>query len=499
MMKLKMIISLTLIVLMLASMIVSCSNNDNTNQGATTTVGSDFDEEDTAEVTTAKLESGLESNVDYGGYKFNIYIHGAHGINDFEGEEYTGEVINDAQYERTLKVEEMCNVDIQYILSSESDNRRGHNIIGNTVAAGSNDYDMAIMSGYSCSSAVTAGYLMNLNEIDNLDLSQPWWDQYANEDFAFGDKLFMTTGDISTADNAATFCVYFNKKLAVDYNLPNFYDLVDNMGWTIENLGVFMSDIWSDLDGDGVHDNDPDDLYGLYIWDDIMMGIINAAGIKCCEVNSSGQIELTLYSEKFISAFDKFADVVYNKEVSCAYQRNGYAEDYGQIAFRDDRALFFMAHLGHVTSLRDMDTDFGILPLPLFDDGQDRYYNSIASWNSAFITVPRNAMNDEEFARTGHIIQALAYESLYALTPAYYEITLKGKAARDEESSAMLDLIFSTRTYDYGWYFEIGTYNEAIMNLLRNYSTDVSSMYEKTQKSAQTLIDKINTAIDELY
>ncbi|MDD4414933.1 MAG: hypothetical protein PHR14_10405, partial [Oscillospiraceae bacterium] len=105
-----------------------------------------------------------------------------------------------------------------------------------------------------------------------------------------------------------------------------------------------------------------------------------------------------------------------------------------QIAFRDDRALFFMERLGQVTHLRNMDTDFGILPLPLFSEDQDRYYNSIASWTSAFVTVPKNAMTDDEFARTGYIIQALAYESLYTLTPAYYEITLKGKADTDDLS-----------------------------------------------------------------
>jgi len=130
-----------------------------------------------------------------------------------------------------------------------------------------------------------------------------------------------------------------------------------------------------------------------------MMGIVNAAGIKCCEVNSASKIELTLYSDKFISAFEKFADVVYDQEVSCAYQRNEYDADYGQIAFRNDRALFFMAHLGQVTYLRDMESDFGILPLPLFEETQNRYYNSIASWTSACVTVPRNAMTEDEFAR----------------------------------------------------------------------------------------------------
>ncbi len=62
----------------------------------------------------------------------------------------------------------------------------------------------------------------------------------------------------------------------------------------------------------------------------------------------------------------------------------------------------------------------------------------------------------------------------------------------------MLDLIFATRTYDFGWYFEIGGYNEGIMNLLRNYSSDVTSMYQSNSKRATKVLDKYNEAILEL-
>ena len=152
-----------------------------------------------------RLESGLVGQPDYGGYDFNIYLHGAHGVNDFKGEEQNGEVINDAQYERTAKVEELYNVKISYKEFFSVDNRGGQQNVLKSVAAGSNDYDIAVMSGYSCCNAVTSNILRNLNTVPNLDLSMPWWDQYANSDFAFGDKLFMTTGDISTADNASTY------------------------------------------------------------------------------------------------------------------------------------------------------------------------------------------------------------------------------------------------------------------------------------------------------
>ncbi|HHX53490.1 MAG TPA: hypothetical protein GX704_01140 [Clostridiales bacterium] len=482
-------------VFLFAVIFTACADGGTSPANTTEAAATDVTTE--AEVST-RLESGLVGQPDYGGYDYNIYLHGAHWVNDFKGEEQNGEVINDAQYERTAKVEELYNVKIKYQEYFSVDNRGGQKNVLKSVAAGSNDYDIAVMSGYSCCNAVTSNILRNLNTVPNLDLSMPWWDQYANSDFAFGDKLFMTTGDISTADNASTYCIYFNKKMAENFGLPNLYEKVDTMQWTIDNLKSYTVGVYEDTDGDGSGENDKDDTYAIYIWDDIMMGIVNASGIKCCEVNADGHIELTLYSDRFVSVFEQFTQFVYDKNITCAYQRNGYEADYGQIALREDRALFLLQHLGTITTLREMDTDFGVLPLPLFSEDQERYYNSSASWTSAFYTIPNNAFDDEGFARTGYILQALAYESLYTLTPAYYEITLKGKTTRDEESSAMLDLIFSTRSYDYGWYFEIGGYNEGIMNLLRSYSTNVASMYEKGLKKAEKLLDKINAAVDEI-
>ena len=62
----------------------------------------------------------------------------------------------------------------------------------------------------------------------------------------------------------------------------------------------------------------------------------------------------------------------------------------------------------------------------------------------------------------------------------------------------MLDLIFSTRFYDLGWYFGIGGFNEKVMNLLRNYSTDVTSMYQKAEKSASSKLTNYNEKLQEM-
>ena len=63
----------------------------------------------------------------------------------------------------------------------------------------------------------------------------------------------------------------------------------------------------------------------------------------------------------------------------------------------------------------------------------------------------------------------------------------------------MLDIIFETRVYDLGWYYQFGGYNEAVMNLVRlnNRAQEFTSMYEKKEKPAQKAVDKLNTAVAE--
>ncbi|MBR5679083.1 MAG: hypothetical protein IKX19_00390 [Clostridia bacterium] len=493
-------LALFLALLMLTLPLVSCSNTTNKEDEEQTPVPtadpSAAAEPEETDDPNARIDSGL-APADYDAYTFNIFIHNTI-TNDFEAEEITGEPVNDAEYERMIAVQDKANCEIVPLVVA-ADNRQGQKPLGTSVQAGTNDYDLACLSGYSSCNALVEGYLTNLFTVENLDLTKPWWDQYCTEECTFKDAVYQMTGDLSIGDNKATFCYFFNKNMAETYNLPNFYEMVDNFTWTIDNFRQFAEavDTNLDFDNDGNHINDKEDIYGIYIWDDIMMGIVNASGIKCCTINADGNLELTLYSEKFVNAFDKFTAYAYNKDVTCAYQRNGYDADWGQIAFREGRALFYLANIGAATSFRDMEDDFGILSLPLYDETQNRYYNSAASWSVSLYSIPKNSYGADGLARAGWITEALAYESMYSLTPAYYEQTLQNKVSRDEESARMLDLIFASRTYDFGWYFEIGGYNEGVMNLLRAYSTDVSSMVQRNEKMANKILKKYNEKIAE--
>jgi len=445
-------------------------------------------------ISGGKIQPVLPENANYNGHVFNIIVSGNIGtndINDFHSEEENGDTIPDAVYIRNITVEDKLGIKINALPMPGSGS--GENAFRKSVQAQDFSYDAAMLGGYGASNLAMQGMLMDLNSVAWLDFDKPWWDQKAVKDLTIKDRLFYMTGDFDTAANMDwTYCILFNKKLAQDYAVENLYELVKSGKWTVDKFAQYASIVSGDLNGDGIMDRN--DLYGALIWDDTMMGIINATGEKCCIVNSEGELQLTLFTPKTLSMFEKYTDVVFNKNIAFGYQRAG---EFGEEMFANNQALFTVKTLFVVSEIRAMETDFGILPYFKYDEAQSEYYNTVSSFFSRFLCIPMNQSGDE-LERTGAIMEAIAAESHYTVRPAYYERSLKGKHSRDDDSSEMLDIIFDTRTYDLGWFYAIGNYNEGIMNLFRSYKNDFTSMYEKSIGLAERKINQINESFAEI-
>ena len=94
--------------------------------------------------------------------------------------------------------------------------------------------------------------------------------------------------------------------------------------------------------------------------------------------------------------------------------------------------------------------------------------------------------------RTGVILESLACESSKSVIPVYYDMVLKTKMARDEESEAMVDILFSTRVFDFGDTIWVDTIREGkFTDLFERGSTDLVSTMEKIQNTVQKDIDKL--------
>lgn len=163
--------------------------------------------------------------------------------------------------------------------------------------------------------------------------------------------------------------------------------------------------------------------------------------------------------------------------------------------FISNQALFDFNEFHAIEQLRQMDTDFGILPIPLLDSSQESYYHTINPYVGSVLCVP---IDNSDLDRTGYILDALGAESKNELTPAYYEVYLKTKGARDDDSEAIIDLVLGTLKYDLGYMYNWGNIGSFTLDTVNAKSSDLSSKYEKIEKTVEKELAKAVLAYQEL-
>ena len=111
------------------------------------------------------------------------------------------------------------------------------------------------------------------------------------------------------------------------------------------------------------------------------------------------------------------------------------------------------------------------------------------------MTVPVTLQNTEY---ASIIIEALNAETYKQVVPAYYDVSLKVKAARDDESVKALDLLMASRVFDFGYIYNTGSLCFTIQDLVSANSNKSESMYASKMKAALKEYEKIVEAYLEL-
>lgn len=169
--------------------------------------------------------------------------------------------------------------------------------------------------------------------------------------------------------------------------------------------------------------------------------------------------------------------------------RNIKHEDINDIinyAFKEDRALFLQHKLESAgVHLRDMKSDYLILPMPKYSEDED-YISGVSGYVSSFAAVP--ATVDSDF--TGFILEAMARYSNENLRPLSYDLVYKQKTSRDERSNEILDLIFDTLYIDFFVFYDFGGLRTAVTEIIFK-DKPISSTIDRYSSAAQKAIDKL--------
>ncbi len=399
--------------------------------------------------------------------------------NDFYQETDSQDPVPNAVYQRNNLIENTFGVTIK---TKENVSRTSINqYVMNSYNSGDMDYDIVMQTVNRCYTLAQSGYLMNLDDVENLDLTSEAWDQSYLAQTSIGNQNYFATGEITTMDNDATWVMMFNKKLAEKRNLSDMYDgqsiydLVKAGKWTMDTLLAMAKDVYEDTDNNGQISSG--DSFGIATTIDFIQGLFYGANAKLVVKDDNDEPQLSFYNKTNLNVIEKIIEIYYsaNKVTFDCHDyisENPQAHLIAQEMFESDRALFYSEVMQCVIRLREMDTDFGIIPVPKFSETQKNYTTHSVADVTLCCCFPKILEKDSSrVAMSGAIAQALAVEGKNILTPAYYERSIIGKGARDDESLEMLEIIFKNRTADLGYI----TGNDDISSLMSGMRSNIKA------------------------
>ncbi|NLB16282.1 MAG: hypothetical protein GX827_05660, partial [Clostridiales bacterium] len=143
--------------------------------------------------------------------------------------------------------------------------------------------------------------------------------------------------------------------------------------------------------------------------------------------------------------------------------------------------------------LRKFEDDYGVLPLPKYDEAQSEYY-TLVDGGADILTVPSNAVNTELIGAVVEIMSAFSYNEF---VPTYMNVALEQKGTRDEESIKMLRSILDSRVIDFGYLYDTGSGWVINLNAITKKPDAIISSVEKKKSSIDKYYTKIITQFNE--
>lgn len=470
-----------LLALLMTLPLASCGGETTETTGTDTP---DTTLSETAEETEPDILAGLS----YNGATFHIMTSDTDISSNYllEGSgELNGDNVNDAVFQRNVAAEEQLDIDFTYTQTT-----RGYSDVYKEVSqiilAGDDTFDLIVDDQLGLSSASIERMFVDAASLSNMDLTEDCWSTEYMYNLSIDYKsVYLLVGDYFMDVLNHSHALLYNRDLYTTlYGDPDdLYKLVQEGDWTYDQWLSLTEGAYKDTNGDGAAD--PEDTFGM-----IVGGIGGSSfpftygsDVPFVSRDASGYPTLTMYCDRLLTLYDKIYAMFYSDATSTKYEENG--EDLHQ-KFMADGALFISgAQLGDFGVFRDMESEIGIIPYPKLDETQKNYVTVVHDTAEVGV-IPTSAKNSEMSGAVAHLLCRLSHETVL---PAYYEMSLKIKYARDNYTSAMIDLIhdgvMDMFCLVYGGAHANNIFTWTILEPLQKGTNAVTSAYETREEAAK--------------
>jgi hypothetical protein len=287
-----------------------------------------------------------------------------------------------------------------------------------------------------------------------------------------------------------------------DLNLQDPVELVDNKTWTIDALINLTKDLYIDLDQDGASSDG--DQYGFcstyfhldafYTGSDMMLIVPGASTNLEISEDFFGQKTIDLVDK--LGAWFKNGDSYVNPHGGSISYSIPFEE--GTCLFRCDR-VYVADNEYHEGALRNVDWEYGILPMPLYDANQKEYITVVGNPFTLWC-VMQNAANPQ---MSTAVIECMASEGYRKTSPMIFEQNMKYRYTPDNagkgDSARMFDIIRESIAFDLGRIFsDILSFMSEMPSKAAAATQSWGSMKAQYDRTLKRSMKDLNTDLDKV-
>lgn len=443
--------------------------------------------------TTSRYRDSL-GEYDFGGEDFTVLCRETQNGQFFDEvavDEESGDLVDDAVYKRNAEIGARFNVNIVANKANGSwpDRESFNSLLKTSVMAGDGEFDLVL--GYQAYSANldVAECLYDFMKVPVIDLDAEYYYHDIIDEITVNGKLFYLVGDYTYSVWPSLFVYYFNKQIAEDNGIDGLYDLVREGKWTVDKLSELCAGVYRDLNGNS--EKDEEDMFGLATdYENVADAYYSAFQVRITDRGEDGMPRINTDIARMEEVVTKLSalydnnDGVYAFRTHSSMTTNPLTE-----MFVEDRALFYPDMLRSAISFRSMETDFGVLPYPKYEESQENYGHYISNFVCTAIVCPKT-VEDRDFA--GACIEALSAYSTETVNSGLYDTLLASKLVRDTESVDMLKICLETKYFDWAVDFQWGnTFLNAYNAIYGKKNFEYVSDATKNLKLQNILLEKI--------
>jgi ABC-type glycerol-3-phosphate transport system substrate-binding protein len=483
---------IALLLLALLLLLTSCKTGKTENPV-------DTGENSTEEITTAeeldpKIPETLKQQTRL---EYRVFTQGWYGYTPLDivdigiADGNSTDIVVQEAFERDAALEEQLNIII--VNDAQPECYGSFNTLQTQMLTGC-PYDLLILRSAVYTSALQNDMLVDLSSSDltYFNPEKAYWDLDSYNSLSLFGHHFGICGDFTVSDDLTLFSLFFNKDMVEDSSLESPYDLVKNGTWTYEKLYGMAKSVARNLDTD--ENMTYDDQWGITYLRDTVSGMINSVDITFGETDDDGIPYIGFYNDLNVSKILKIFDYLYDTDT--CYNIHARGGDEIKV-FTDGRALFTFGGIYYAPQMRASDTavDFGILPYPKYDTNQKEYISSISPLFLTVLSIPRNAAHADLELKSA-VMEQYAYLGHETVLPAFYDILLMGRIAKDEQTAEIIDFIFGNVRYDIANIFNFGDLPFMVINMTMTSDRDIASIYgtygPRADGAISTLIQKFD-------